>query len=317
MSRGEGQLAGAAGSAVTDQGARESVRLPAGIDAGRLSRLLRLAIEEDLGDRGDVTTRLCGLEGTGRGVLIARRAGWLCGAALLEVILREIAPHVGVVERSASDGERIAGGQVIAVLAGPLEEILAAERTILNLLARLSGIATLTRAYVDAVAGTQAKIFDTRKTVPGWRDLDRYAVRCGGGWNHRHGLHDAVLIKDNHVAGLASEALGEFVARAVAAARALDPPPAFVEVEADSLSAVDVLLGVDGVDAILLDNFRLPEMAEAVRRRDASGRDVVLEASGGVTLGTVRAVAETGVDRISVGALTHSAPALDIALERQ
>jgi nicotinate-nucleotide pyrophosphorylase (carboxylating) len=194
-----------------------------------------------------------------------------------------------------------------------MRKLLAMERTALNFLQRLSGVATMTARFVDEVAGTRALILDTRKTTPGWRALEKYAVRCGGGTNHRIGLHDAVLIKDNHLAWLAEG--GDPIGRAVGLARAGAPEGTkFIEVEVDTLEQLDRALEV-GPDIILVDNLGPEKLAEAVRRRDAKAPGVLLEASGGVNLSTVGAIARSGVDRISVGALTHSAPALDIGLD--
>jgi nicotinate-nucleotide pyrophosphorylase (carboxylating) len=198
-----------------------------------------------------------------------------------------------------------------------MRSLLAMERTALNFLQRLSGIATLTARFVAAVAGTRAAIYDTRKTTPGWRALEKYAVRCGGGHNHRFGLFDAVLIKDNHLAWLqANAAPGELdpIAAAIATARANTPRSTVIEIEVDSLEQLDRALG-RGPDIILVDNLGADLLAEAVRRRDLMAPAVALEASGGVNLDTVAALARTGVERISVGALTHSAPALDLALD--
>ncbi len=210
------------------------------------------------------------------------------------------------------DGDCVVSGDEIASVAGPMRAILAMERTALNFLQRLSGVATLTARFVAEVAGTGAVILDTRKTTPGWRALEKYAVRCGGGRNHRLGLYDAVLIKDNHLAWLAHQ--GDPIVSAIASARAHAPPGTVVEVEVDSLDQLDRALECRP-DVILVDNFGPDSLAEAVRRRDALAPGVLLEASGGVTLQSVRALAETGVDRISVGALTHSAPALDVGLD--
>jgi nicotinate-nucleotide pyrophosphorylase (carboxylating) len=198
-----------------------------------------------------------------------------------------------------------------------MRSLLALERLALNFLQRLSGIATVTAQFVSAVAGTRAAIYDTRKTTPGWRALEKYAVRCGGGFNHRFGLYDAVLIKDNHLAWLESAArpgAPHPITAAIAAARAHTPSGTTIEVEVDSLEQLDVALRC-APDIILVDNLGPEPVAEAVRRRDAVAPQVQLEASGGVTLDTVGALARTGVDRISVGALTHSAPALDLALD--
>jgi nicotinate-nucleotide pyrophosphorylase (carboxylating) len=197
-----------------------------------------------------------------------------------------------------------------------MRAILTAERTALNFLQHLSGIATLTRRYVDAVAGLNCQILDTRKTLPGWRLLEKYAVHCGGGRNHRMGLFDGILIKDNHLAALRSADCGLRIADLIRQARGRAPGLP-VELEVDNLDLLDVALACRP-DIILLDNMSVAQMREAVARRNAvikQSERVLLEASGGVTLQTVRAIAETGVDRISVGALTHSAPALDIALD--
>jgi len=218
-------------------------------------------------------------------------------------------------EESIADGERLQDSDHIAAVSGPMRSILAAERTALNFLQHLSGIATQTSRYVDAVHGHACKILDTRKTLPGWRLLAKYAVRQGGGVNHRLGLFDSILIKDNHWFALGSAHFPDVavVERAVREARQRFPG-AFVEIEVDDLGQFDCVLGLQP-DAVLLDNMTLADMREAVRRRDELAPQVQLEASGGVTLDTVRAIAATGVDRISIGALTHSAPALDIALD--
>jgi nicotinate-nucleotide pyrophosphorylase (carboxylating) len=189
---------------------------------------------------------------------------------------------------------------------------LTAERTALNFLQRLSGIATLTHQYVEAVNGCRCQILDTRKTTPGWRLLEKYAVRCGGGHNHRLGLYDGILVKDNHLAALGGDP--QAVARAVRLSRETHGPSLSVEVEVDTIPQLYEALA-ERPEMVLLDNMDLATLREAVRRRNAVAPEVLLEASGGVSLGTVRAIAETGVDRISVGALTHSAPALDIALD--
>src|SRR5262249_44737432 len=216
-----------------------------------------------------------------------------------------------------TDGDLLERGSVIGQLAGPMRSLLAMERISLNFLQRLSGIATLTARYVAAVKGTRAVIYDTRKTTPGWRFLEKYAVRCGGGSNHRFGLYDAVLIKDNHLAWI-KEAGGpsgsEPIATAIAAARGTTAPGTTVELEVDSLEQFELALARHP-DIILVDNLGPEDVAMAVGRRDETAPRVKLEASGGVNLGSVRALAETGVDRISIGALTHSAPALDVALD--
>ncbi len=215
-----------------------------------------------------------------------------------------------------ADGSPVEKGTCAGIIEGPARGLLAAERILLNLLGRLSGIATLTRQYVAAVAGTKARIYDTRKTTPGWRRLEKYAVRCGGGSNHRSGLFDAVLIKDNHLALGARSAVGQprySPAEAVARARQLNNAM-IVEIEVDTLAQLDNVLPASP-DIVLLDNMSPAELAAAVARRNACNPAVELEASGGVNLESVRKIAEAGVDRISVGALTHSAVALDFGLD--
>ena len=279
--------------------------------------LLPIAMAEDFGQVGDITSApLIPAHGRGAANLVARSPGVLAGLPVAERLVAEfeLLEHWRAYR---ADGDRLECGTVVARLAGSMRSLLALERTALNFLQRLSGIATLTSRFVAAAAGTRAAIYDTRKTTPGWRALEKYAVRCGGGRNHRFGLYDAVLIKDNHLAWLqASGGLdsAESIAAAVASARANVPPGTVVEVEVDTLEQLDVALGC-GPDIILVDNLGAGAMAEAVRRRDAVAPLVQLEASGGVSLATVGAIAATGVDRISVGALTHSAPWLDLALD--
>jgi nicotinate-nucleotide pyrophosphorylase (carboxylating) len=270
-----------------------------------IAPVVRLALSEDLGRAGDVTAAACVPDGARmRAVFAARKPGVLAGIDCVRLSVLAMDPKAPV-ELKLRDGEAFQAGAVLAEVEADARAFLAAERTALNLLGRLSGIATLTRAYVDAVAGTKARITDTRKTTPGLRALEKHAVLCGGGLNHRFGLDDAILIKDNHVAVCGG--VGEAVRRARAAAGHLMK----VEVEVDGLDQLDEALA-EGPDVIMLDNFTLPMLREAVAR--AAGR-VALEASGGVNLETVRAIAETGVDVISVGALTHSAASLDIGLD--
>ncbi len=271
---------------------------------------------EDGADQ-DVTCEVA-LPEKARGVadINGRQAGVFSGRVLLEMIDALYGGPLKV-EIHIEDGRPLAVGTRIATLTGSLKLLLGIERTLLNFLERLCGVATLTRAYVDAVAGTEAKILDTRKTLPGWRVLDKYAVRCGGGHNHRMGLHDAILVKDNHLAGIP---LCDLAATAAEMARRKDRliiEPDFVEFEVDTLEQYDALLTVAGIDVILLDNLAPEQLREAVRRRDAAGLrgKLALEASGGINLQTVAAVAATGVDRISVGAITHSAPALDLGMD--
>jgi nicotinate-nucleotide pyrophosphorylase (carboxylating) len=197
---------------------------------------------------------------------------------------------------------------------GPVRSLLSAERIVLNFLQRMSGVATLTNRFVKRTDGTRAKIYDTRKTIPGWRALDKYAVRCGGGFNHRIGLYDGLLVKDNHVAAMPLRELSGFLASIVQRSRGEDAKR-LVEVEVDTLEQLAEVLKVDGIDVILLDNMDCPRMQSAVEMRDRGNKKVELEASGGVTIETVRSIALTGVDRIAVGAITHSAPAMDIGLD--
>lgn len=272
--------------------------------------IVRAALAEDLGRAGDVTGAACVPEGLRmRAVFAARKPGVLAGIDCVRLSVLAMDPQASVTLR-LRDGAPFEAGTVLAEVEADARAFLAAERTALNLLGRMCGIATLTRAYVEAVAGTGARIADTRKTTPGLRALEKHAVLCGGGVNHRFGLDDAILIKDNHVAVCGG------VAPAVRRARAAVGHLMKVEVEVDGLDQLDQALALiaEGVgpDVVMLDNFSLADLREAVTR---TGGRVTLEASGGVRLETVRAIAETGVDVISVGALTHSAPTLDIGLD--
>ena len=267
--------------------------------------IVQAALAEDLGRAGDVTSQACVPADTRlRAVFVARKPGVISGLACARLAIAALDPSADF-KAVAEDGMRVGAGEKLAWVDANARALLSAERVGLNLLGRLSGVATLTRAYVDAVEGSGAMIVDTRKTTPGLRALEKYAVRCGGGVNHRFGLDDAILIKDNHIAACGS--VGEAVRRAKAAAGHLMK----VEVEIDSLDQLEEALKY-GPDVVMLDNFSLGDLADAVGR--AAGR-AVLEASGGVTLETVRGIAETGVDVISVGALTHSASVLDIGLD--
>lgn len=266
--------------------------------------LVERALEEDLGP-GDVTSALCLPAGARvSGVLEARAPLVVCGLEVAAAVFAAVAPEIRFTPARA-DGERAAAGEPLAHLDGPAHGLLAAERTALNFVSRLSGVASTTRRFVEAVAGTRARIVDTRKTLPGWRVLDKYAVAVGGGERHRTGLYDAVLVKDNHIAAAGG------VGPAVKAARAGAPPHLWIQAEVESAAEAEAALAA-GADALLLDN-RSPEELRALVAR--FGEHTLLEASGGVTLETVRAVAETGVHRISVGALTQNAPAADVALE--
>lgn len=269
--------------------------------------VVRMALAEDLGRTGDVTAQACIPEDARfKAVFTARQAGVMAGGAVVRLTIHALDASATVTPRVA-DGEAFEAGTVLIEAEANARALLSAERTALNLLARMCGIATLTRTYVEAVAGTAARIADTRKTMPGLRALDKHAVACGGGLNHRFGLDDAILIKDNHVAVCGSA--GEAVRRA----RAFAPHLMKVEVEVDTLEQLDEVLA-EAPDVIMLDNFSLDDLKEAVRRARAAG-SVVLEASGGVNLSTVAEIAATGVDVISVGALTHSVSQLDIGLD--
>ena len=274
--------------------------------------LIDLALAEDLGPSGDLTA-IATIPEDARGSVrfVARAEGVIAGLPVVSRIVRRF-DLADQWRPLAEDGDRVDPGTEIARLSGSMRSLLALERTALNFLQRLSGIASLTSRFVAEVTGTKAAILDTRKTTPGWRALEKYAVRCGGGQNHRFGLYDAVLIKDNHLAWLA--ALGDPIGRAIAEARANSPSKTVVEVEVDSIEQLDRALECHP-DIILLDNLGPALVAEAVRRRDERAPRVLLEASGGITLSRVSGLAEAGVDRISVGALTHSAPALDIGLD--
>ncbi|HEV2560649.1 MAG TPA: carboxylating nicotinate-nucleotide diphosphorylase [Rhizomicrobium sp.] len=270
-----------------------------------LEPVVRHALEEDLGRAGDITSELTVPPDTrATAKLVARKAGTIAGLIAAECAFRLIDPAI-FLRNESSDGQTVAAGTTLALIEGSARSILSAERVALNFLGHLSGIATATRALVDAVAGTKARIVCTRKMTPGLRTLEKYAVRCGGGFNHRFGLDDAVLIKDNHLAAAGG------IKPAVERVRAGLGHMAKVEVEVDSLVQLEEALGL-GVDTILLDNMKPDDLKRAVALAKSRA---VLEASGNVTLATVRAIAETGVDYISSGAITHSAPNLDVALD--
>lgn len=272
--------------------------------------LIGLALTEDLGTNGDRTTAaLIPADQTATAAFISRGEGVIAGLPIAAMVMSRVDTQLRL-DFTIPEGSRVARGQTIGTVTGLLRSILIAERTALNFLQRLSGIATLTRRFADAVAGTRAAILDTRKTLPGWRLLDKYAVRCGGGVNHRMGLYDAILIKDNHIAGVGGN-LVEAVRRARTYPGNAGLP---VEIEVETLDQLEKVLHATP-EIVLLDNMTLEQMRQAVAFRDRLSPTVKLEASGGVTLQSVRSIAETGVDRISIGALTHSAPALDIALD--
>jgi nicotinate-nucleotide pyrophosphorylase (carboxylating) len=275
---------------------------------------------------GDITSKLLdepSADAVAR--VVPREDGVICGLALgpqvCEIFAQRLdrklefaaGAHGG---RPFEDGDQIEAGMCVATLHGPRSAVLTVERTLLNFLGRMSGVATLTRSFVQAArkANPNGKILDTRKTIPGWRELDKYAVRCGGGENHRAGLHDAILIKDNHLAGIPTSRLAHAVFELLSRRTG---SPSFVEVEVDDLDQLAEVCKVVGVDVVLLDNFTLDQMRDAVAYRDGQGLrgKLALEASGGITLESVAEIAATGIDRISVGALTHSAPSLNIGLD--
>lgn len=287
-------------------------------------QLVQLAVREDLDGRFDVTTRvLVDDDQQGSALVVARQDGVVCGLQAVEVVFDEM--HVSIDwQPHTEDGQPIAAGQSLATVNGSAAQMLTAERLILNLLGHLSGIATLASCFVKQVEGTRARIYDTRKTTPGWRRLEKFAARCGGAHNHRTGLFDAVMIKDNHLALVHQSQTGPMTpGQAVAVARrrlhqllAEQAARTIVEIEVDTLEQLDQVLG-QNPDIVLLDNMPCDQMRQAVARRDAVGASTELEASGGVDLTTVRQIAETGVERISVGAITHSALALDVAMDWQ
>jgi nicotinate-nucleotide pyrophosphorylase (carboxylating) len=281
-------------------------------EAAACQELVGIALREDLGQAGDITTlAFIPADQTGAATIVARSPGVLAGLDAAGIVAKTLDSTLEF-HALLSDGAILKRGDRIATVAGSMRSILSAERTILNFLQRLSGVATQTRKFVDLVAGLPVSILDTRKTTPGWRLLEKFAVRAGGGHNHRTGLYDMILIKDNHLAALANEP--DPVATAIRMARASVEPNVKVEIEVESFDQLGRALKC-APDIILLDNMSTEQLRECVRRRDESGIKVLLEASGGVTLQTLRSIAMTGVDRISIGALTHSAVALDIGLD--
>lgn len=273
--------------------------------------LIELAIAEDLAGADDLTcAALIQPDERASVQVVARADGVLAGSPIGRMVFAELDPGV-TWQSHYHDGDCLPRGAAVATVSGPLASLLTGERTMLNFLTHLSGIATITRRFVDAAQGTRAKILDTRKTLPGWRALEKYAVRCGGGVNHRFGLFDGILIKDNHLAAWTESSS---IAEAVQAARRRSPSGISIEVEVDTVEQLqDALRG--NPDIVLLDNMDLESLKQSVRLRDGLAPNVQLEASGGVTLATVAAIAQTGIERISVGALTHSAPALDLAFD--
>ena len=287
-----------------------------------IREIIQLARREDFGE-DDVTSRLLvGEETIGVGTLVQKEVGVTCGLPIVEMICRvfderlRVEPipgfHLDILEGRYSDARTLP----LLRIRGPMRPLLSAERVILNFLQHLGGVATLTYRFAQRVKGTGAKIYDTRKTLPGLRVLEKYAVRCGGGFNHRMGLFDGLLVKDNHIAGVAMKDLASHLSQSIARSRG-ENPDRFVEIEVETIEQLREVLKIEGEFAVLLDNMDCPKMQEAVGLRDAAGKKgkVLLEASGGVTLETARSIALTGVDRIAVGAITHSAAALDINME--
>jgi nicotinate-nucleotide pyrophosphorylase (carboxylating) len=283
----------------------------AGLDPDDLIQVIRRALDEDLGTAGDITTAATvPIEATIDASYVARAAGVAAGLPVLAAVVEAYLGRDAALRVECLDGDRLSPGTVLASITGPAHGILAIERLSLNLLGHLSGIATATRLWVDAIAQTNARVRDTRKTTPGLRDLEKYAVRCGGGVNHRRGLDAAVLIKDNHIAaaGGVGAALDRVTARA--------DRDLVVQIEVDDETQLEEALA-HGADQILLDNFSVARLTEAVRRARERRPGVIIEASGGLTLDSALAVASTGVDYLAVGALTHSAPSLDIGLDHR
>ncbi|MDI9434220.1 MAG: carboxylating nicotinate-nucleotide diphosphorylase [Sedimentisphaerales bacterium] len=287
------------------------------LNIAQVRPLIQMAIEEDLG-RGDVTTELLFPDdSTAKATIVSREEIVVCGIPVLEEILRQYDPRLKLTAH-VRDGQSSHVGSKLATIEGPLRGMLSAERVVLNFLQRLSGIATTTSKYVRAIRGTKAKIYDTRKTLPGWRLLEKYAVRCGGGYNHRLGLYDGILIKDNHVAELGKNFPAR-LRRVVDDARNIKGLE-FVAVEVDHVDhQLNHVLKIPGIDIVLLDNMGQWQLKHAVEMRDemcGKGNKPLLEASGNITLDNVSAIAQCGVDRIAIGAITHSATAVDIGLDK-
>jgi nicotinate-nucleotide pyrophosphorylase (carboxylating) len=287
------------------------------LDIKQVRPLIRMAMEEDLGG-GDITTNLLFQDGTqAKATIVSREEIVVAGLPVVQEILRQYDERLNMTAHFR-DGQSAHVGSKLATIEGPLRSLLSVERVMLNFLQRLSGIATTTSRYVRAVKGTKAKIYDTRKTLPGWRLLEKYAVRCGGGFNHRLGLYDGILIKDNHLAELGKKFPAR-LRRVVRAARQIEGLR-FVAVEVDHVDdQLNHVLKIPGIDIVLLDNMGQWQLKHAVEMRDAmcgkNGKPL-LEASGNITLNNVSEIAQCGVDRIAVGAITHSAAAVDIGLDR-
>ena len=287
------------------------------LDITQVRKLVRIAMEEDLGG-GDVTSQLLFPEdAVDKAKIISREEIIVCGMEVADEILRCYDEKLKLTT-NIKDGESAHVGSKLGTIEGPMRSMLSAERVMLNFLQRLSGISTTTRKYVYAIQGTKARIYDTRKTLPGWRVLEKYAVRCGGGHNHRIGLYDGILIKDNHLAQLGSDFHAK-LEKIISEARNLKGVK-FVAVEVDHVDdQLNYVLEIPGIDIVLLDNMGQWQLKHAVEMRDAmcgKNKKPLLEASGNINLNNVSAMAQCGVDRIAVGAITHSATAVDIGLDR-
>jgi len=287
------------------------------LNLAKVQPLIQMAIEEDLG-RGDVTSELLFKDDTvAKATIISREEIVVCGMAIAREILKSYDERLDMDVR-INDGESAHVGSKLGVIEGPLRSMLSAERVLLNFLQRLSGIATTTMKYVRAIQGTKARIYDTRKTMPGWRLLEKYAVRCGGGYNHRLGLYDGILIKDNHLAQLGRDFHHKL--RGIIAEAKDVKGVKFVAVEVDHVDhQLNYVLEIPGIDIVLLDNMGQWQLKHAVEMRDqmcGKHKKPLLEASGNITLSNVSAIAQCGIDRIAIGAITHSAKAVDIGLDR-
>ena len=268
-----------------------------------LGQLIDLALQEDLG-RGDVTTEVVGESGAGGGIILCREPVVVCGLPVADWVIQAAGEDIEL-QPEADEGQQLEAGETLAWLEGPVDGILRVERTMLNFLMRMCGVATLTRLYVEALAGTSTRVTDTRKTLPGWRGLDKYAVRAGGGFNHRQDLGSGILIKDNHLVACGS------ITAAVERARAMGPHPLRVEVEVENLDGAQEAAAA-GAEVLLLDNMTPEQVRQVVEALD---HDLLVEVSGGINLTNVRQYAEAGAQLISVGALTHSARAVDLSLD--
>jgi nicotinate-nucleotide pyrophosphorylase (carboxylating) len=286
----------------------DNVSLPSGVDS-----LISLALEEDLAQRGDVTSQFfIPKDHQSKALIITREPAVVAGTGTAGAVFHKVDPELEIRVLHA-DGLAINPGDGLMAVTGSTRSILTAERTVLNFLQRLTGIATITRRYVDAVKGTNTQVLDTRKTTPGWRALEKAAVLAGGGSNHRMGLFDAMMVKDNH---LVADGGADDIAAAVKAARG-QYPDICIELEVDTLDQLETYLQIPGIDVILLDNMNPELLAQAVAMRDERAPGVKLEASGGINLDTIASVAASGVDFVSVGALTHSVRAIDLSLDLQ